>query len=66
MFIINNITYNNLLLIKLISYKDMYLKKGDKAPSFKILNQNNAMISLSDFKNQKILLWFFPKANTPG
>jgi peroxiredoxin Q/BCP len=44
----------------------MYLKKGDKAPSFKILNQNNAMISLSDFKNQKILLWFFPKANTPG
>tara|TARA_Y100000996_G_scaffold387037_1_gene345519 strand:- start:95 stop:229 length:135 start_codon:yes stop_codon:yes gene_type:complete len=44
----------------------MYLKKGDKAPSFKILNQNNVMTSLSDFKNQKILLWFFPKANTPG
>ena len=44
----------------------MYLTKGDKAPNFKILNQNNEFISLSDFKNQKILLWFFPKANTPG
>ena len=44
----------------------MYLTKGDKAPNFKILNQNNDSISLSDFKNQKVLLWFFPKANTPG
>ena len=66
MFIINNIIYNNLLLIKLISYKDMYLKQGDKAPNFKLLNQNNESVSLSDFKNHKILLWFFPKANTPG
>lgn len=44
----------------------MYLKQGDKAPNFKLLNQNNESVSLSDFKNHKILLWFFPKANTPG
>ncbi len=44
----------------------MYLKKGDKAPNFKLLNHNNVLVSLSNFKNQKLLLWFFPKANTPG
>ena len=44
----------------------MYLKQGDKAPNFKLLNQNNESVSLSDFKNHKILLWFFPKASTPG
>ena len=44
----------------------MYLKKGDIAPNFNILNHNNELISLSDFKNKKILIWFFPKANTPG
>ena len=44
----------------------MYLQIGDKAPNFNIPNHNNDMVSLSDFKNKKIIIWFFPKANTPG
>ena len=44
----------------------MYLKKGDKAPEFNISNHSNEFISLSDFKDTQIILWFFPKANTPG
>ena len=44
----------------------MYLKKGDKAPDFNLLNFNNKLYKLSDFKGSQILLWFFPKANTPG
>ena len=44
----------------------MYLKIGDEAPNFSVLNQDNEVIKLSDLKNKKILIWFFPKASTPG
>ena len=44
----------------------MYLKIGEKAPNFKILNYKRELISLNDLKGQKFILWFFPKANTPG
>lgn len=42
------------------------LKKGDVAPDFKGLNQNGESISLSDFKGKKLILYFYPKDNTPG
>lgn len=42
------------------------LKSGDKAPEFKLLNQNEEEISLSDYKGKKVLIYFYPKANTPG
>ena len=42
------------------------LKKGDVAPDFKGLNQNDETISLSDFKGKKVILYFYPKDNTPG
>ena len=44
----------------------MYLKIGDKAPNFNIKNYNNKQVTLNDFKNSQFVLWFFPKANTPG
>lgn len=42
------------------------LKEGDKAPAFKGLNQNGELISSADFKGKKIILYFYPKDNTPG
>ena len=42
------------------------LKIGDKAPDFSIPDQDGNIVSLSKFKKQKIVLWFFPKASTPG
>ena len=39
---------------------------GDKAPTFSLKNQNDENISLEDFKGKKVLLWFYPKASTPG
>ena len=44
----------------------MYLNIGDKAPNFTLPNYNNEIISLNDFIGITVLLWFFPKANTPG
>ena len=42
------------------------MKVGDKAPDFKILNQNGKEISLKDFKDKKVILYFYPKDNTSG
>ena len=42
------------------------LEKGTSAPDFKLDDQDGNPISLSDFKGKKILLWFYPKASTPG
>lgn len=42
------------------------LKEGDKAPDFSGIDQNENQVSLSDFKGQKLILFFYPKDNTPG
>jgi peroxiredoxin Q/BCP len=42
------------------------LKEGDKAPDFKGVDQNGQPVSLSDFKGRKIVLYFYPKDDTPG
>jgi thioredoxin-dependent peroxiredoxin len=42
------------------------LKVGDKAPDFSGINQDGKKISLSDFKGKKLILYFYPKDNTPG
>jgi len=42
------------------------LEKGASAPDFKLDDQDGNPVSLSDFKGKKILLWFYPKASTPG
>ena len=42
------------------------LNVGDKAPDFTLLDQDENFISLSDYKDQGIVIWFFPKASTPG
>jgi peroxiredoxin Q/BCP len=42
------------------------LKPGDKAPGFSVLDQHGNTVRLSDFTGQKVLVYFYPKANTPG
>lgn len=42
------------------------LEIGTKAPDFTLPDINEKLVSLSDFKGKKVVLWFFPKANTPG
>jgi thioredoxin-dependent peroxiredoxin len=37
-----------------------------KAPSFTVENENGEKVSLSDFQGQNVVLFFFPKADTPG
>ena len=44
----------------------MLLKIGDKAPQFNLQNQDGDNISLENLKGERFILWFYPKASTPG
>ena len=42
------------------------LAEGAKAPQFRLPRDGGSMVSLADFSGQKLVLFFYPKANTPG
>ncbi len=42
------------------------LKPGDKAPAFRLKNDSGVDVSLSDLRDKRVVLFFFPKADTPG
>lgn len=42
------------------------LEVGVKAPEFELQDKDGNLVSLSDFKNKKVVLYFYPKDNTPG
>ncbi|UCF10198.1 MAG: redoxin domain-containing protein [Candidatus Bipolaricaulota bacterium] len=41
-------------------------KEGDSAPAFTLVDDRGASVSLSDFAGKKVVLYFYPKADTPG
>jgi len=44
----------------------MKLEIGNQAPTFSVLNQNSETIALDQFKGKKVVLYFYPKDDTPG
>jgi len=44
----------------------MPLTEGDKAPAFSLPDQHGNVVKLSSFKGRKVLVYFYPKADTPG
>lgn len=42
------------------------LKPGDKAPAFSATIQDGSLVKLSDYKGKKLVLYFYPKDDTPG
>jgi len=42
------------------------LKEGDKAPDFQAISDSGEKVSLEDFRGKNLILYFYPKANTPG
>lgn len=43
-----------------------HLKEGDKAPAFEGKDQNGNLVRLSDFAGKKLIVYFYPKDDTPG
>ena len=44
----------------------MALAEGSKAPNFSAQDENGQPVSLADFKGKNVVLFFYPKADTPG
>lgn len=42
------------------------LQEGDKVPNFTVNNEQGNPVSLNDYKGHKLVVFFYPKANTPG
>ena len=42
------------------------LKVGDKAPAFRLKNDSGNDVALSDYLGKRVVLFFYPKANTSG
>jgi peroxiredoxin Q/BCP len=42
------------------------LKVGDEAPDFAVSDHHGNTVSLHDLRGRKVVLWFYPKADTPG
>ncbi|VAX19850.1 Thiol peroxidase, Bcp-type [hydrothermal vent metagenome] len=42
------------------------IKEGGKAPAFTLEDQNGGKISLTDYAGKRVILFFYPKANTGG
>src|SRR5438270_1205451 len=52
--------------VEMSETKELHLKPGDPAPDFELLDQNGNTVKLSDYRGQKLLIYFYPKADTPG
>jgi peroxiredoxin Q/BCP len=53
-------------LIKMLWRKPAMLKVGDAAPEFELRDHTGTKRSLSDYRGKTVVLWFYPKADTPG
>lgn len=42
------------------------LEPGDKAPDFTVQDHTGKIQKLSDYRGKRVVLWFYPKADTPG
>jgi thioredoxin-dependent peroxiredoxin len=54
------------MAVTLVGPHPVTLKEGDKAPDFTGIDQDGKTISLKDYKGKKVVLYFYPKDNTPG
>jgi peroxiredoxin len=61
---------NTLFILLILTHQKrnimIELSEGQKAPDFSAKDQNGKLISLSDFEGKNIILYFYPKDDTPG
>ena len=55
-----------ILFLAFSSKSNNEIKIGTYAPNFKLFNQDSELVSLDDYKGKNLVIYFFPKAFTPG
>jgi peroxiredoxin Q/BCP len=53
-------------LLKMLRRKPTMQNVGEPAPDFTVRDHTGATRSLKDYRGKNVVLWFFPKADTPG
>jgi thioredoxin-dependent peroxiredoxin len=53
-------------MLKLLWRKPSMLNVGDRAPDFSVSDHTGSTRNLSDYRGKTVVLWFYPKADTPG
>lgn len=53
-------------ILKLLLRRPNMLRVGDPAPEFDVLDHTGTRRRLSDYRGRSVVLWFYPKADTPG
>ena len=55
-----------MVFLNFFSNGNIVLSAGDKAPSFSLSDQDGKIDNLSDYKGMRVIVYFFPMADTPG
>lgn len=53
-------------MLKMMWRRPTMLAVGDPAPGFTVFDHTGTTRSLSDYRGKTVVLWFYPKADTPG
>ena len=56
----------SLFILSGFGNSSIHIKIGKKAPLFELFDQNGNLFSLKDYQGKKVVIYFFPKAFTPG
>ncbi len=54
------------LLRRVLGANVRLLAVGSTAPAFEVLDQSSVVRKLADYRGRRLVLWFYPKASTPG
>jgi len=63
---ISHLTLSLLLMITMVANLSAAVKVGAPAPDFKMMDQDGKPHTLADYKGQKVVVYFYPKDDTPG
>jgi peroxiredoxin Q/BCP len=58
--------WNRILSVIQLMRRSEMLKVGDIAPDFTVSDHKGRVVKLSDHRGRHVVLWFYPKADTPG
>lgn len=58
--------FRDLMTLTGLTRSSTMLKTGDHAPDFEVRTHEGQTLRLSDLRGRRVVLWFYPKADTPG